>query len=153
MASRCFWHSLWHQSHYQQCVSPRLKKTKDWTELTRIHSMSCIIRILTGVIQDADNNSYHRVVRVYAFFGCASLVVSLAILTLSFLSPDLGRLQWSRKKRVAMGAFIQERLQRFETVTKQRNKRISVACFGFTMLVMLGGWTAYFWGVATGNNK
>ncbi|THW12459.1 major facilitator superfamily transporter [Aureobasidium pullulans] len=136
--------SMWHQGAFGTAYG---------IKVTINNAMSCIIRILTGVIQDADNNSYHRVVRVYAFFGCASLVVSLAILTLSFLSPDLGRLQWSRKKRVAMGAFIQERLQRFETVTKQRNKRISVACFGFTMLVMLGGWTAYFWGVATGNNK
>jgi hypothetical protein len=39
--------------------------------------MSCIIRILTGAIQDADNNAYTRVVRIYAFFGCASLFVSL----------------------------------------------------------------------------
>jgi hypothetical protein len=122
-------------------------------ELTKRNRMSCIIRILTGAIQDADNNAYTRVVRVYAFFGCASLVVSLVILALSLYSPDLGRLQWSRKKRLAQGAFIQERLQRFETVMKERNKRVSVVCFGLTMLLMLGGWSAYFWGVATGNNK
>lgn len=115
--------------------------------------MSVIIRILTGVIQDADGNAYTRVVRVYAFFGCASLAISLFILALSFYSPDLGRLQWSRKKRLTQGVFIQERLQRFETVMKQRNKKISVVCFGFTMALMLGGWSAYFWGVATGNNK
>lgn len=115
--------------------------------------MSCVIRILTGAIQDADDNSYRRVVRVYAFFGCASLVVSLAILALSFASVDLGRLQWSRKKRMVMGALIQERQLRFETVMKGRNRRISVACFGMTMLIMVGGWTAYFWGVATGNNN
>lgn len=117
------------------------------------YSMSVIIRILTGVIQDADDNAYTRVVRVYAFFGCASLAVSLVVLALSVYSPDLGRLQWSRKKRIAQGVFIQERLQRFETVMKERNKRISMACFGFTILLMLGGWCAYFWGVATGNNK
>jgi hypothetical protein len=123
------------------------------SKLTERHSMSCIIRILTGAIQDADNNAYTRVVRVYAFFGCASLVVSLLILALSFYSPDLGRSQWSRKKRLAQGAFIQDRLLRFETVMKERNKRISMVCFGCTMLLMLGGWSAYFWGVATGNNK
>lgn len=117
------------------------------------NSMSCIMRILTGAIQDADDNAYTRVVRVYAFFGCASLAVSLVILTLSFLSPDLGRLQYSRKKRLAQGAFIRERLQRYETTMRQRNKSISVVCFGLTMMLMLGGWSAYFWGVATGNNK
>ena len=115
--------------------------------------MSCIIRVLTGALQDADNNAYTRVVRVYAFFGCASLCVSLVILTLSFLSPDLGRLQWSRKKRLLQGSIINERLERFEGPMKKRNKRISVVCFGLTMMLMLGGWSAYFWGVATGNNK
>jgi hypothetical protein len=123
------------------------------TKLTIKHSMSCIIRILTGAIQDADNNAYTRVVRIYAFFGCASLSISLIILALSLYSPDLGRLQWSRKKRLAQGVFIQERLQRFETVMKRRNQRVSVVCFGCTMVLMLGGWSAYFWGVATGNNK
>jgi hypothetical protein len=113
------------------------------TKLTIKHSMSCIIRILTGAIQDADNNAYTRVVRIYAFFGCASLSISLIILALSLYSPDLGRLQWSRKKRLAQGMFIQERLQRFETVMKKRNRKVSVVCFGCTMVLMLGGWSAY----------
>ncbi|KAH0009215.1 major facilitator superfamily transporter, partial [Aureobasidium melanogenum] len=136
--------SMWHQGAFGTAYG---------IKITINNAMSCITRILTGAIQDADDNAYTRVVRVYAFFGCASLAVSLVILTLSFLSPDLGRLQYSRKKRLAQGAFIRERLQRFETTMRQRNKRISVVCFGLTMMLMLGGWSAYFWGVATGNNK
>jgi hypothetical protein len=114
--------------------------------------MSCIIRILTGVLQDADNDSYRRVTRVFVFLACAGFVVALILLVASTKNVDLQRLQWSRKKRVANGALINERKLRAETEAYERNKKISIVCFGLTMLLMVGGWTAYFWGVATGNN-
>lgn len=115
--------------------------------------MSCIIHILTRALQKADDNAYARFVRVYAFFGCDSLVVLLIFLDPSFYSPDLDRLQRSHKKILAQGSFIQERLHRFETAMNEEDKRISVVCFGCSMLLMRGGWGVYFWGVATGNNK
>ncbi|KAI5207465.1 major facilitator superfamily transporter [Aureobasidium subglaciale] len=136
--------SMWHQGAFGTAYG---------IKVTINNAMSCIIRILTGVLQDADKNSYTRVTRVYAFFGCASLAISLFVLTLSFLSPDLGRLQWSRKQRLARGAFLQDRQKRFEGEMKEKNKRISVICFAGMVVVMLGGWSAYFWGVATGNNS
>jgi hypothetical protein len=102
--------------------------------------MSCIIHILTRALQDADDNAYARFVRVYAFFGCESLAVLLIFLAPSFYSPDLGRLQRSHKKILAQGSFIQERLHRFETAMREKDKRISVVCFGCTMLLMRGGW-------------
>ena len=115
--------------------------------------MSCIIRILCGVLQDADNDSYRRVTRVYVFLACAGFTVACILLLVSFKHVDLGRLQWSRKKRLAKGDLINERKVRAETVMYQRNKRVSLVCFGLTMLLMVGGWTAYFWGVATENNS
>lgn len=111
------------------------------------------MRILTGVLQDADDNSYHRVVRVFAFLGCAAMTASFILAIASTQHVDLARLQWSRKKRLAKGDFINERKLRAETTMYERNKRVSYVCFGLTMLLMAGGWTAYFWGVATGNNS
>lgn len=119
--------------------------------------MSCILRILTGTIQDADNNSYHRVTFIYLAFGCASLVVSLVLLVLSFFAIDLKCMQWGRKKRVIMAAVLQERKERFWGRVKGKGKcwerTVSKVCFGATLLLMVGGWTAYFWGVAVGRNS
>ena len=110
------------------------------------------MRILSGVLQDQDNNSYRRVTRLYVFLSCAGFVVAVVLLIGSTRSVDLRRLQWSRKKRLANGSLINERKLLAETVKYERNKRISMGCFIFTILLMLGGWSAYFWGVATGNN-
>lgn len=110
------------------------------------------MRILTGVLQDADSDSYRRVTRVYVFLSCAAMTASFVLFVCSRLSIDLGRLQWSRKKRLVNGDLINERKVRAETVIYARNKRISYACFAAMVCLMLGGWTAYFWGVATGNN-
>ncbi|KAK9439850.1 MFS transporter [Metarhizium brunneum] len=35
----------------------------------------------------------------------------------------------------------------------ERNRRQSMTCFGAVILMILGAQAAYFWGVATGNNK
>ncbi|GAB7356279.1 hypothetical protein MBLNU459_g7086t3 [Dothideomycetes sp. NU459] len=136
--------SMWHQSVFGSAYA---------VKITINNAMSCIIRILTGVLQDADDNSYRRVSRVYAFLSCGSLAVALCLLLASLQHIDLGRLQWTRKKRLAKGDLINERKARFETEKHAQNRRISLVCFACTMLLMLGGWTAYFWGVATGNNS
>lgn len=35
----------------------------------------------------------------------------------------------------------------------ERNRRLSMTCFGAVIVMILGAWAAYFCGVATGNNK
>lgn len=67
-------------------------------------------------------------------------------------SVDLRRLQWTRKQRIAKGAFINERKSRFYNEEGEKNKKVSKICFGSLIVLILGAWAAYFWGVATGNN-
>lgn len=116
--------------------------------------MSIIIRIITGVLQDADNDSYDRVVRVYLFLAVGSVVVGLAILTGATLSNNLAPLQWTRKQRLSLGPEIIAAIRENHLVTHySRSKRISVACFSFLLLITVGSWVAYIWGAVTGNNS
>lgn len=54
--------------------------------------MSIIIRIITGALQDADDDSYRRVVRVYLFLAAGSVAVGLAILIGAIFSENLAPL-------------------------------------------------------------
>lgn len=118
------------------------------------NSMNIIIRIITGVIQDQDNNSYDRVVIVYVFLSAGSVLVGLVMLGWSFFDVILGRLQWTRKKRLQNGHLINTRKEEFEQdFNAARNRKLSLGLFCATILLILGAWAAYFWGVATGNNK
>lgn len=117
------------------------------------NSMNIIIRIVTGVIQDQDHNSYDRVVIVYVFLSAGSVVVGLIMLIWSYFDIILGRLQWTRKRRLAKGHTINERKEEFENDEhSERNRMVSMSCFGAVIVMILGAWAAYFWGVATGNN-
>ncbi|EFX05292.1 major facilitator superfamily transporter [Grosmannia clavigera kw1407] len=117
------------------------------------NAMNIIIRIVTGVIQDQDNDSYDRVVIVYAVLAAASLVVGISLVILGRFSIDLGRLQWSRIKRMAKGHTIGERRELFETGKNARRHRLfSQSCLVAAISLIVGSWIAYFWGVATGNN-
>ncbi|KID94633.1 MFS transporter, partial [Metarhizium majus ARSEF 297] len=118
------------------------------------NSMNIIIRVVTGVIQDQDDNSYDRVVIVYVFLSAGSVVVGLVMLIWGYFDIILGRLQWTRKQRLAKGHLINKRKEDFENDEyAERNRRLSMTCFGAVILMILGAWAAYFWGVATGNNK
>jgi len=114
--------------------------------------MNITVRVITGVIQDNDNNSYDHVTIVYVFLAACSVAVSLCLVLLSFLSVDLRRLQWTRKQRVKNGHIINERNEKFHNENGARNRLISKGCFGALIVLVLGSWAAYFWGVATGNN-
>lgn len=115
--------------------------------------MNIIVRVITGAIQDADNDSYDHVVIVYVILAAASVLVSIMLILLSWWSIDLGNLQWTRKQRIANGELWNERKRAFHEENGARNKTISKVCFGALILLILGGWSAYFWGVATGNNS
>ncbi|KAI0746262.1 MFS transporter [Daedaleopsis nitida] len=117
------------------------------------NSMTIITRILTGVIQDRDHNSYDRVVVVYVVLAAGSVVVAAALFALSFWSVDLGLLQWTKKQRLRKGHVINERRERFDSGEEgRRNRRISMVFFSALLCLILGAWAAYFWGIATGHN-
>jgi MFS family permease len=135
--------SMWHQSVFGSAYA---------IKLTMNNSINIVVRVITGVIQDADNNSYHRVTIVYVVLAGGSVLVSIMLLILSYLSIDLRRLQWTRKQRMSNGELINERKENFEGKDGERNRRLSKICLSALGCLVLGGWVAYFWGVATGNN-
>jgi ABC-type dipeptide/oligopeptide/nickel transport system permease component len=113
--------------------------------------VNIIVRIVAGVIQDADDNSYDRVVVMYVFLASGAVVVSAALIVASFLTLDVAKLQWTKKQRMRKGELINQRKEEVE-------RRGGVVKGGFLPfvalgLLMMGGWSAYFWGVATNNNK
>lgn len=116
--------------------------------------MSIIVRIITGALQDADDNSYRRVVQVYLFLAAASLAVGAALLIGSFVTDNLAPLQWTRKKRLTAGTeIIRENKERNLVTHARRTRWTSIGCFGALLLVTMGGWVAYIWGAITGHNK
>lgn len=116
--------------------------------------MSIIIRIITGALQDADDNSYRRVIQVYLVLGAGATVVGVSILVGTFLTDNLALLQWTRKKRMTSGAEIIERIRERSLVTDwRRTRRISMVSFGALIVLVLGSWVAYIWGAVTGHNS
>lgn len=141
--------------------------------------MNIIVRITTGVLQDASpaSDPYKKVTPVYVALSIASLAVSLLLICLYCLSlvgggkfesmyVDIGRLQWTRKQRLQKGELIMERKEMVgggEEVDLGGNeggmgkegkkmRKISMGCFIGLGFLVAGSWCAYFWGVATGNN-
>nr|XP_036582676.1 major facilitator superfamily transporter [Colletotrichum truncatum]KAF6791467.1 major facilitator superfamily transporter [Colletotrichum truncatum] len=136
--------SMWHGSVFGSAYAVKIAMN---------NAMNIIVRVVTGAIQDADNDSYDHVVIVYVILAAASVLVSVMLILLSWWSVDLGNLQWTRKKRIANGELWNERKRAFHEENGARNKLISKVCFGALILLILGAWAAYFWGVATGNNS
>lgn len=135
--------SMWHSSVFGSAYA---------LKITMNNAMNIIVRVITGVIQDRDNNSYDNVTIVYVVLAGISVVVSLALSVVSWKFVDLRQLQWSRKLRIARGDLLHERRRRFEEGEVQ-SKPLSQACMVALAVFVLGGWCAYFWGVATGNNE
>ncbi|KAG5794059.1 hypothetical protein H9Q69_006889 [Fusarium xylarioides] len=121
-------------------------------KITMNNAMNIIVRIITGKIQDDDNNSYDNVTIVYVVLAGLSVVVSLLLAVGAWKSVDLGHLQWSRKKRIAHGSLLNERKEIFTKENGEKNRRVSLACSATLILLIIGSWCGYFWGVATGNN-
>jgi len=115
--------------------------------------MSIIIRIITGALQDADNDSYRRVVRVYLFLAAGSVAVGLAILVGAIFSENLAPLQWTRKQRIARGEDIVMLREKHLVTHYERSRWVAVICFAALMLVTAGSWMAYIWGAVTGHNS
>jgi hypothetical protein len=147
-------------------------------------SINIIVRIITGVLQDASptSNPYKKVTPVYVCLSVLSFTVSIFMVLIFFFSKfstspfiqnlyvDIGRLQWTRKQRVANGDLIKSRKRvvglgddesvdgEHEGSDQERRERtimarFSIVAFGVLILLVIGSWVAYFWGVATGNNS
>lgn len=115
------------------------------------NSMNIIVAIVTGVVQDKDNNSYDKVVIVYVFLAGTSVVVALGIFGLSFFRPELKRFQWTRKQRGKRGDVLRAMKEQFEANERgRRNKTISLGCFVALGCLVLAAWVAFFWGIAVG---
>lgn len=115
--------------------------------------MSIIIGIITGALQDADNDSYRRSVRVYLFLAICCSIISLLLLAGSMLGRSLAPLQWTRKQRLTVGPEFISELREYHLGTHyQRSKMISICSFTGLLLLVLGSWAAYIWGAVTGNN-
>ncbi|EPS26850.1 hypothetical protein PDE_01790 [Penicillium oxalicum 114-2] len=137
--------TLWHQSVFGSAYS---------LKVTMNNAMNIIVRIITGALQDADDNSYRRVVHVYLFLSAAATVVGALIFVGTFMTDQLGLLQWSRKKRLISGAeIIQALKEQSLVIDAKRTQRISIGCFTTFVLLVVGGWVAYIWGAITGNNS
>ncbi|KAH8651452.1 major facilitator superfamily transporter [Xylariales sp. PMI_506] len=116
------------------------------------NSIDIIMAIGAGVIQDRDGGSYDHVVILYLAFAAMSLVTCFLLIGFAWYSVDLGRLQWTRKQRMARSVTLKERAERFYGEKFARNKMISTFCFAFTIVLLLGAWACFIWGAATGNN-
>ncbi|CAI7578545.1 unnamed protein product [Penicillium glandicola] len=137
--------TLWHQSVFGSAYA---------LKVTMNNAMSIVLRIITGALQDADDDSYRRVVQVYLVLAAAAMVVGAAILAGTFMTDNLAMLQWSRQKRLTSGAPIIEQMRERSLVTqKNRTRNISIVCFAALMLLTVGSWAAYIWGAVTGHNS
>ncbi|KAL6828960.1 MFS general substrate transporter [Trichoderma sp. SZMC 28015] len=117
------------------------------------NSMTIIIGIVAGVIQDHDNDSYNRVIILYVVLAAGSVVVGAIMVGLGFFNPTMGRLQWTRKQRIIRGEKINALKEDFEEGSNREfQKKLSMSCFAATIVLLLGAWATYFWGVATGHN-
>lgn len=117
------------------------------------NSMTIIVGIVSGLIQDQDENSYDRVVRGYVFLAAGSVIVATITFTMSFFKLELGRLQWTRKQRIRNGQVINELKAKFEEPeSAENNRKISLGSFAGVILLILLAWAWYFWGLATGHS-
>jgi hypothetical protein len=138
--------SMWHSSVFGSAYALKIALN---------NSMNILVRIVTGVIQDRSGNSYDRVVIVYMALATASLAVAISLVVCAtFVSQNLGHLQWTRRQRKNNGALWNERKKSFEDGAEgEKNKKISLACLGALMFLMGGAWAAFFWGAVNGRNE
>ncbi|KAG8163091.1 hypothetical protein KVR01_007569 [Diaporthe batatas] len=136
--------SMWHGSAFGSAYAVKFAVN---------NATSMIVRIITGAIQDADNDSYDHVVIVYVVLAAGAVLVTTMLVVLLRWSVDLGSLQWTRKQRIANGKLWNERKRAFYEENGARNRNISKICFACLILLILGSWSAYFWGMATKNTS
>ncbi|KAF5979195.1 major facilitator superfamily transporter [Fusarium bulbicola] len=116
------------------------------------NSLTIIVSLIAGVLQDRDESQYDNVTILYVTLAAGSVVVAGIMIALGFATDFIGQLQWSRKKRVANGHIINEKKREFESEGHaEKHKKLGVINFSAVIVLILGAWVAYFWGLATKN--
>lgn len=118
------------------------------------NSMNIIVRIVTGVIQDRDKNSYDNVTIIYVALAAGSVVVAGTFMVCSYFNVDAMVLQWTKKQRKTNGHLIVEQREASETdVAGMKNRKRGLVLFAALFTLIAGAWAAYFYGVASGHNS
>ncbi|KAM0426585.1 hypothetical protein ACHAPT_008278 [Fusarium lateritium] len=118
------------------------------------NSMTIIVGVIAGAIQDRDNDSYKNVTVLYVTLAAGSVIVAAIMFFLGYMTDFIGFLQWSRKKRVNNGHIINTNKEEYESTGRAEwNRKLGLINFGAVIVLILGSWAAYFWGLATGNHS
>lgn len=118
------------------------------------NSMTIIVGVIAGAIQDRDNDSYKNVTVLYVTLAAGSVVVAAIMMIIGHMTDTIGFLQWSRKKRVNNGHTINTKKEEYESSDRAEwHRKLGVINFGAVIVLILGSWAAYFWGLATGNHS
>lgn len=137
--------SMWYQEVFGSAYAIKISVN---------NCMNIIVGVVSGLIQDQDDNSYDRVVKGYAFLAAGSVIVAAFTFALGFFKPELGRLQWTRKYRIQNGHVINDLKEKFEQPeSARRNRKISLGFFVGVIILTLLSWAWYFWGLATGHSE
>ncbi|KAF4339128.1 hypothetical protein FBEOM_6948 [Fusarium beomiforme] len=121
-------------------------------KITINNCMTIIVSLIAGVLQDRDKNNYDEVTILYVTLAAGSVVVAGIMIALGLATDFIGHLQWSRKKRVENGHIINAKKQQFESEAEgYKHRKLGMINFGAVILLILGAWVAYFWGLATNN--
>lgn len=118
------------------------------------NSMTIIVGVIAGAIQDRDNDSYKNVTVLYVTLAAGSVVVAAIMMIIGYMTDTIGFLQWSRKKRVNNGHIINTKKEEYESSERAEwHRKLGLINFGAVIVLILGSWAAYFWGLATGNHS
>ncbi|CCT63551.1 related to MFS transporter [Fusarium fujikuroi] len=136
--------SMWYQDIFGSGVAIR-SAIKD--------SMEVIISLIAGVLQDRDDNKYYRVTILYVVLAASCVLVACLMLALGLATDNMGKLQWSRKKRVKNGHVINAKRQESESEGHAEKQRmLNIINFSAVLLLILGAWVSYLWGLVTKQN-
>ncbi|KAL4890312.1 major facilitator superfamily domain-containing protein [Aspergillus ambiguus] len=136
--------TLWEESIFGSALS--LKETMNAT-------VNIIVRMITGAIQDADNDSYVGVVKVYLVMAFCAMAFGMSIFLGALVSPSLAPLQWTRRQRLSKGPGHLALLRENHLVLHiGRTRWTTIVCCGVLGILTLASWAIYIWGAITGNS-
>ncbi|KAG4277706.1 hypothetical protein FPRO04_06949 [Fusarium proliferatum] len=136
--------SMWYQDIFGSGVAIR-SAVRD--------SMEVMVNLIAGVLQDRDDNKYYRVTILYVVLAASCVLVACVMLGLGFATDNMGKLQWSRKKRVKNGHVINAKRQESESGSHAEKQRVlNIINFSVVLFLILGAWVSYLWGLVTKQN-
>ncbi|KAF5711309.1 major facilitator superfamily transporter [Fusarium globosum] len=136
--------SMWYQDIFGSGVAIR-SAVRD--------SMEVMVNLIAGVLQDRDDNKYYKVTILYVVLAAGCVLVACVMLGLGFATDNMGKLQWSRKKRVENGHVINARRQESESGSHAEKQRmLNIINFSVVLFLILGAWVSYLWGLVTKQN-